>query len=500
MGIDQEPGIGGPVGSAWREHVLTRVAEQRAMLAWLMAEQNQSDPQAVALAEAVRAHLQAAREAADRRPRSSPRASIGGATLERACSHLDAVECDLLRLANHRHRRGQLPSLLAHVRRHLETEDPRRVAVEQLALRAADAPWHDTDRERVVSALHAANSKARREVRQVRSFRNALVATAIALMIAAIAMAIVGYASPGSIPLCFNPDDLVVCPTSEMSVATPENPTPADHAKVDKALRGATSPGDVALIELLGMMAAALSAALALRNIQGTSSPYSLPIALAVLKLPTGALTAVLAILLMRGDFVPGLSALDSSAQILAWAIIFGYAQQLLTQLVDRQANTVLDNVRPGGTAPAGTAIASIGASGEPFTGGAGGADLGGGNGTAAAPAQPPAAARDQVIDAPDDDDSRRHPTRTKRAKIERSGARRTLAHGGQQRGCTPCTHHDSTAGWRSSPARPAAPAAARRSRWAKPARPSTAPGAPRARTARPTTTARRRSRRPPSS
>jgi hypothetical protein len=63
----------------------------------------------------------------------------------------------------------------------------------------------------------------------------------------------------------------------------------------------------------------------------------------------------------MRGEFVPGLSALDSSAQILAWAIIFGYAQQLLTQLVDRQANTVLDNARSGGTAPAGTALANIG-------------------------------------------------------------------------------------------------------------------------------------------
>ena len=33
----------------------------------------------------------------------------------------------------------------------------------------------------------------------------------------------------------------------------------------------------------------------------------------------------------MRGEFVPGLSALDSPAQIIAWAILFGYAQQLFT-------------------------------------------------------------------------------------------------------------------------------------------------------------------------
>ncbi|MFE5242727.1 MULTISPECIES: hypothetical protein [unclassified Streptomyces] len=67
--------------------------------------------------------------------------------------------------------------------------------------------------------------------------------------------------------------------------------------------------------------------------------------ALALLKLPTGALTAVLGLLLMRGAFVPGLSALDSSAQIIGWAIIFGYSQQIFTRLVDRQGQAVLDAV-----------------------------------------------------------------------------------------------------------------------------------------------------------
>jgi hypothetical protein len=65
-----------------------------------------------------------------------------------------------------------------------------------------------------------------------------------------------------------------------------------------------------------------------------------------VLKLPTGAITALLGLLLVRGQFVPGLTALDTSAQILAWALIFGYAQQLFTRLVDQQGQTVLDSVR----------------------------------------------------------------------------------------------------------------------------------------------------------
>ena len=61
-----------------------------------------------------------------------------------------------------------------------------------------------------------------------------------------------------------------------------------------------------------------------------------MPVALAALKLPTGAITAFLGLLLMRQRYDPGLSALDTSAQILAWALVFGYARdELFTRLVD---------------------------------------------------------------------------------------------------------------------------------------------------------------------
>ena len=69
--------------------------------------------------------------------------------------------------------------------------------------------------------------------------------------------------------------------------------------------------------------------------------------ALVALKLPTGALTALLGLLLINGGFIPGLSALDSSGQILASALVFGAAQQLVTGLVDKKAQSVLDSVGP---------------------------------------------------------------------------------------------------------------------------------------------------------
>ena len=161
--------------------------------------------------------------------------------------------------------------------------------------------------------------------------------------------------SPSTVPLCFNPDDMVVCPTEDSPApgqaagaqpgSAPEQQSPSTRAAVDDVVRDTANRWDIPLVALIGFIAAAVASAGALRSIRGTSTEYSLPTAVAVLKLPTGALTALLGLLLMRGEFVPGLSALDSSAQIISWAIIFGYAQQLLTRFVDQRAQGVLDDV-----------------------------------------------------------------------------------------------------------------------------------------------------------
>ena len=75
-----------------------------------------------------------------------------------------------------------------------------------------------------------------------------------------------------------------------------------------------------------------------------------MPVALAILKVPLGAFTAILALVAIQGKFVPGLSILDSQVQILAYALIFGFAQQALSRVLDQQAQTLLEAL-PGGTA-----------------------------------------------------------------------------------------------------------------------------------------------------
>src|SRR4029453_805939 len=169
----------------------------------------------------------------------------------------------------------------------------------------------------------------------------------------AIGVAITGLLRPTLIPLCFAPQEAgkttVVCPTAE---SLPFVPTGEPEQKgvptnnIDFVVKLTAKPLDLMVVELVGLTAAAIATAAAIRRIKGSSERYGLPVALAALKLPTGAITAFLGLLLMRGQFVPGLTALDTSAQILAWALVFGYAQQLFTRLVDQQGQTVLDNVR----------------------------------------------------------------------------------------------------------------------------------------------------------
>jgi hypothetical protein len=95
----------------------------------------------------------------------------------------------------------------------------------------------------------------------------------------------------------------------------------------------------------MGLLGGALSATFTIQKLRGTSTPYGVPVALAILKLPAGALTAITGLVLLYGKFIPGLSELDSQGQILAYAIVLGIAQHLVTRFVDQKAEAVLGSV-----------------------------------------------------------------------------------------------------------------------------------------------------------
>jgi hypothetical protein len=318
-------------------------------------------------------------------------------------SNLDAAEALLLNFASPSYLLGQMPCLLNDVQRHLVPTDPRRQELERIAQRlrvkdpnhplliqAERPPLQELESERIVqefkakdpnhllliqaeeqrlaekieksrqerivkeergkivTALRGARSAALREQLRVRSFSMVLAATIGVMIVLAIGVAVMGFRYPTAVPLCFAPEEAgqpteVVCPTAH---SAPIPTGPVSGQALDHAIQQAVRKPDLLLVEVLGLTAAAVAGAVAIRGIRGSSEALNLPVLLAVLKLPMGAITAFLGLLLMRGQFVPGLSALDTSAQILAWALVFGYAQQLFTRFIDRQGQTVLDSVR----------------------------------------------------------------------------------------------------------------------------------------------------------
>lgn len=371
--------------SPWQALVLTRTAEFRFVLDRIVCAR---PPERAA----IEAHLRAAEEAAReprwrlRRPwrRNAPRETA----VERAFGELDAAEASLLRLAPDDYFIGQLPSVLAQVRSHLPRGDERleRLMAVETAYRAPRPPRRTRlgrrrrapepvvareDRTAVISAFRASSLEARRELARVHSLSVLLFSMAGALALCVAALAVIGWLAPSAVPLCFTPDDkAVVCPVRSESAKLESDPNPKDNdptvehdeTLVTQEIDDTVSPGDIALVQLFGLIAAAVAGAASLRRLEGTSTPFNLPLVAAILKLPTGALTAVLGLVLMRGDFVPGLSALDNSAQILAWATIFGYSQELFTRFVDTRTQDVLGRVGTPGDQkqPDGTTVPSV--------------------------------------------------------------------------------------------------------------------------------------------
>ncbi|MHA7155570.1 hypothetical protein [Arthrobacter sp. TMN-50] len=316
-----------PTNRTWREQAITLAAQLRTLAEWIRLSDPPSDAQAgqgsakAALDDAIIRHLDEAIIVAERK---SPaiQTSFNGAVVERVLSQLDAAQVALLLRAPLGYVHSQLPGIQAHARHHLSRGDPHRTAVEAVIAAASAAPLEESGRMTLVAAFRASCLESREEFSRVRSFRNVLIMGALVLTVLATALAVAGWIRPEELRLCFEPSEGTACPTGSRP-----------------------RPWDVLFIESFGLIAAAVSGAASLRHVRGTSTPYGLPLALAILKLPAGALTAVLGLQLMRGGFVPGLSDLDNPAQIVAWAITFGAAQQLFTGLVDRQAQNVLDDV-----------------------------------------------------------------------------------------------------------------------------------------------------------
>jgi hypothetical protein len=280
----------GPTSAAWREEALTRAQELDALAVWIRTASSEKGNPADEFGERITKHLEAARSTAAGEDRHSwkerlkwwtrLRSSWGGSSIERSTTNLDAVEAHLLRLAPADYVRGEMPSVAAYVCRYLKKDDPRRTRIEQLAQEAEARELLTAEREAVVAAYHAASSQRHRELMRLRSFRNVLVVASAVLLLVVIGLGVLGSLRPQAIPLCFEPETQdgvsLVCPTGEERIRRGDD--------IDEKIADTVSGWDVWLVEIVGLIAAAVATAFALRGIRGTSTPYSLPVALAILE------------------------------------------------------------------------------------------------------------------------------------------------------------------------------------------------------------------------
>jgi hypothetical protein len=295
--------------SVWREQVRSRLAD-------LAVELDSLPPHAECdeWREDARERLNEAETIIGRKP--SLLGAWTGIDIEATWMRIHAIEVALVRLSTPEIIRAKLPGIIDDGSHLLGEEHPR---VKILRAYQKRPDWDEDERECLAHSIRAVYEASDKENVRLRSFRNVLLGATFALAILAILFAIFGAVNPSAI------DVLTTSSSSGSSV----------HSSPSRT--------EILVIEMLGLISATLVGAVAIRHIQGTSAAYSVPMASLLLKLPTGALTALAGILMIRAGIVPGVQ--FASDHLGGYALLFGASQQGFTGLVDRQAHNVLNSV-----------------------------------------------------------------------------------------------------------------------------------------------------------
>lgn len=240
-----------------------------------------------------------------------------GISVVRAYENVHAAETFLVDLYDEEQLRTLVPSVVARAEAVLDPEDPRREYLDSLREKKLDV---NACRSRIAQAMRAGFQAEDQIYLRIRTFRNLVVKCTGLLFALMVIVVWLVAAHPKSMPLCFTPSGGTICPSGA----------------------GQASPDDIMIVAGLGLLGSAVAAAFSIRTIQGIPTPYEVPVALAFFKLPLGAFTAVTGLLLLGAGFVPGFSELDSQRQILAYALAFGYAQQVVSRLIDERAGAIV--------------------------------------------------------------------------------------------------------------------------------------------------------------
>lgn len=124
------------------------------------------------------------------------------------------------------------------------------------------------------------------------------------------------------------------------------------------AVSGTTSPScrSVSEIALASGFGGLISVIAFIGSLQSSSGPYNLGVAQAVLKVISGAAIGLFRVLLVQHG-VLDILAPQNNNRILAYAVLFGFAQQLVTQAADKRAADIVGSTPSARTGPAVPAV-----------------------------------------------------------------------------------------------------------------------------------------------
>lgn len=275
----------GPPKASWR--ALVHIQAQRLTdECGLVPEGNQSHP----TFGQIKAAITHAQKTADQR--GSIRDWWTGAAIETAWSDLQAARESLVRVQDEAVLRAELP-YLQRLLANRPADDPQRAAIANCIVHLEQT----IDREMLFHLRQEANVTIDRDHTAVRRFRNLLVMVTAVLSIFVVIFGIFDY--------------------------------------TDR------------LILSIGGLGGALTMIAPLRERQRLSGPYSLEILQALLKVPAGAATALLAVILLRGGLASGVLEPVTGMRAAFYAVVFGISQQLFTGLVDQQASALIGTAGP---------------------------------------------------------------------------------------------------------------------------------------------------------
>ena len=337
------PAASAPPTVGWRLGVLRRVEAME-------AELDIYEQQLVtgATGARLRSTLNAAKTACGTRP-STLREGWSGCRVERAWQRVHEARALMPVIAP----ASELPRLRTFAkdaaRAGLPTTDGRRVAIEADALetRLAEGKPHDGDRWLISDTIRGAYERADERYIALRAWRNRIYLTALGVVatLAALCLALMHW--PAVVPLCFEQASSTEATDGATSATVPLCPTGLQAAGSTPTSR------DVLVVVVAGLLGALLVAIAAIRKGSPTTSAYRLTPALTAMRLPLGGITALVGLLLAQGGTKIGIAPITSQAELLIAAVVFGIAQEPITNLLEARARKVQDEATDSGTSDA---------------------------------------------------------------------------------------------------------------------------------------------------